>query len=127
MIAQASSGTGKTGTFAIATLQCLDPKDRQTQALVLAPTRELATQINKVMSKLGEFMHVHTHCCVGGTSVREDLQALEKGVHVVAGTPGRVSDMIKRNSIVPGGVKMLILDEADEMLSKGFKDQVFFF
>ena len=92
--------------------------------MVLAPTRELAQQIEKVMRALGDYLGVKVHACVGGTSVREDQRILSSGVHVVVGTPGRVFDMLRRQSLQPDNIKMFVLDEADEMLSRGFKDQV---
>lgn len=96
------------------------------QALILAPTRELAQQIGIVMRAIGDYLNVKVHACVGGTSVREDQRVLSSGVHVVVGTPGRVFDMLQRRSISPDYIKMFVLDEADEMLSRGFKDQVCF-
>jgi translation initiation factor 4A len=105
-------------------LQQLDYGLVQCQALVLAPTRELAQQIEKVMRALGDYLGVKVHACVGGTSVREDQRILQDGVHVVVGTPGRVFDMLRRQSLHPDCIKMFVLDEADEMLSRGFKDQV---
>lgn len=93
--------------------------------LVLSPTRELALQINSVIRALGEYMNVQTHACVGGTKVSEDVKKLEHGQHVVSGTPGRVYDMIKRRVLRTRQLKMLILDEADEMLSLGFKEQIY--
>lgn len=92
--------------------------------MVLAPTRELAQQIEKVMRALGDYLGVKVHACVGGTSVREDQRILSSGVHVVVGTPGRVFDMLRRQSLRPDYIRMFVLDEADEMLSRGFKDQV---
>lgn len=74
---------------------------------------------------LGEYMSVKTHCCIGGRSVNDDISKLEHGVHIVSGTPGRVYDMIQRRTMKLHSVKMLVLDEADEMLSRGFKDQVY--
>ncbi|RWW39816.1 hypothetical protein BHE74_00054811, partial [Ensete ventricosum] len=121
---QAQSGTGKTATFCAGILQQLDYGLVQCQALVLAPTRELAQQIEKVMRALGDYLGVKVHACVGGTSVREDQRILSSGVHVVVGTPGRVFDMLRRQSLRPDYIKMFVLDEADEMLSRGFKDQV---
>jgi translation initiation factor 4A len=126
VIAQAQSGTGKTATFAISILQKLDVTLRECQALVLAPTRELAQQIVKVMIALSDFMHgTVVHACVGGTAVREDIRTLQAGVHVVVGTPGRVYDMINRRALDMRSVKQFSLDEADEMLSRGFKDQIY--
>ncbi|KAJ2599861.1 translation initiation factor eIF4A [Coemansia sp. RSA 1721] len=124
VIAQAQSGTGKTATFSISILQKVDPTIPKTQALVLAPTRELAQQINKVMSSLGIFRKVKVHVCIGGTRVADDEKAFSEGAHVVVGTPGRVWDMIKRNIFRTDSVKLFALDEADEMLSRGFKDQI---
>lgn len=127
VIQQAQSGTGKTATFCSGILQQLDYGLVQCQALVLAPTRELAQQIEKVMRALGDYLGVKVHACVGGTSVREDQRILQAGVHVVVGTPGRVFDMLRRQSLRPDYIKMFVLDEADEMLSRGFKDQVCYF
>ncbi|EGF78376.1 eIF4AIII protein [Batrachochytrium dendrobatidis JAM81] len=125
VIAQAQSGTGKTATFSISVLQTIDTTRRQTQALILSPTRELATQIQSVVLALGDYMNVQCHACIGGTSIGEDIRKLDHGQHVVSGTPGRVFDMIKRRNLQTRDIKMLILDEADEMLSKGFKEQIY--
>jgi translation initiation factor 4A len=125
VIAQAQSGTGKTATFSISALQKLDLSNPQCQALILAPTRELAQQIQKVVIALGDFMKVQCHACIGGTIVREDMKILEAGAQVVVGTPGRVFDMINRGALKTDHMKMFILDEADEMLSRGFKDQIY--
>jgi len=124
-IAQAQSGTGKTATFAIATLQKIDLNLACCQALILAPTRELAQQIHKVVVALGDYMNASVHACIGGTAVREDLRILSKGVQVVVGTPGRVFDVINRGALRLDGCKIFCLDEADEMLSRGFKDQIY--
>ena len=96
-----------------------------TQALILAPTRELAQQIQKVVIALGDYMSIECHACVGGTNVREDMAKLQEGVHVVVGTPGRVYDMINRRALRTDHIKIFCLDEADEMLSRGFKDQIY--
>jgi len=125
VIAQAQSGTGKTATFSIGVLQSLDISSRETQALVLSPTRELAQQIQKVILALGDYQNVTCHACVGGKSVSEDIRQLDNGVHVVSGTPGRVFDMISRHSLRTRNIKMLVLDEADEMLNLGFKEQIY--
>ncbi|CAI0387330.1 unnamed protein product [Linum tenue] len=125
VIQQAQSGTGKTATFCSGILQQLDYALVECQALVLAPTRELAQQIEKVMRALGDYLGVKVHACVGGTSVREDQRILSSGVHVVVGTPGRVFDMLRRQSLRADSIKMFVLDEADEMLSRGFKDQIY--
>jgi ATP-dependent RNA helicase len=91
----------------------------------LSPTRELAQQIQKVCLAIGSFTSVQVHACIGGKSVGEDIRKLENGVHIVSGTPGRVFDMISRKSLSTRDIKMLVLDEADEMLNKGFKEQIY--
>lgn len=125
VIAQAQSGTGKTATFAIGILQKIDHTRRECQALILAPTRELAQQIQGVVLALGDKLGISCHACVGGTNVREDMGILEAGVHVIVGTPGRVFDMINRRALSTAALRMFVLDEADEMLSRGFKDQIY--
>jgi ATP-dependent RNA helicase len=125
VIAQAQSGTGKTATFSISILEKLDTSLRETQVLCLSPTRELAVQIQKVILALGDFMNVQCHACIGGTNLGEDIRKLDYGQHVVSGTPGRVFDMIKRRVLRTRAIKMLVLDEADEMLNKGFKEQIY--
>jgi len=125
VIAQAQSGTGKTATFAIGVLQQLDPNLQKCQALVLSPTRELAQQSQRVFLALGDFMKVNCHACIGGRSTQLDMQLLKETVHVVVGTPGRVNDMIARGCLDTRYVKWFVLDEADELLSKGFKDQIY--
>merc|ERR1712142_600168 len=96
-----------------------------TQALILAPTRELAQQIQKVVLALGDYMDVQCHACIGGTVIRDDVRKLQSGVHIIVGTPGRVYDMINRRVIDVKSIKMFVLDESDEMLSRGFKDQIY--
>jgi translation initiation factor 4A len=114
-IAQAQSGTGKTATFSISVLQTIDLKLNRTQALILAPTRELAQQIQKVARSLGDFLNITSHACVGGTLVRDDIRILRDGVQVVVGTPGRVYDMINRHVLDLSTVVIFVLDEADEI------------
>ena len=125
VIAQAQSGTGKTATFSISVLQQIDVAKKEVQALLLAPTRELAQQIQKVVVALGDYMNIECMACIGGTSVFEDKTRLQQGVHIVVGTPGRVFDMINRRNLPVAAIKMFVLDEADEMLSRGFKDQIY--
>lgn len=124
-IAQAQSGTGKTATFAISSLQKLDLSQKSCQALILSPTRELAQQTHKVIESLGDYMSAKVHVCVGGTAIRDDIQSLQQGVHIVVGTPGRVYDMINRRALSLKHCILFVLDEADEMLSRGFKDQIY--
>mmetsp|Transcript_22615 Transcript_22615/g.64176 ORF Transcript_22615/g.64176 Transcript_22615/m.64176 type:complete len:392 (-) Transcript_22615:159-1334(-) len=124
-IGQAQSGTGKTATFVIGVLQRIDMHKAVCQALILAPTRELANQIQKVALALGDYMQVRCHACIGGTSVRDDIDRLRDGQHVVVGTPGRVYDMISKRRLLVDDLITFVLDEADEMLSRGFKDQIY--
>jgi ATP-dependent RNA helicase len=125
VIAQSQSGTGKTAVFSIGVLQAINTASNETQALVLSPTRELAEQTQKVVLALGDFMNVQCHACIGGKSIGEDIRRLDYGVQVVSGTPGRVYDMIKRRNLRTRGIKMLVIDEADEMLNRGFKEQIY--
>jgi translation initiation factor 4A len=124
-IGQAQSGTGKTATFCIGVLQRIDYSHKQCQSLILAPTRELAQQIQKVALALGDYLQVKCHACIGGTSVRDDIDKLREGQHLVVGTPGRVFDMIGKRHLRADDLVTFVLDEADEMLSRGFKDQIY--
>jgi len=124
-IGQAQSGTGKTATFVIGCLQRIDFKHKACQGLILAPTRELANQIQKVALALGDYNNVRCHACIGGTSVRDDIDKLREGQHLVVGTPGRVFDMIGKRHLRVDDLICFVLDEADEMLSRGFKDQIY--
>ncbi|PON55877.1 hypothetical protein TorRG33x02_298270 [Trema orientale] len=125
VIAQAQSGTGKTSMIALTVCQLVDTSTREVQALILSPTRELASQTEKVILAIGSYINIQAHSCIGGKSVGEDIRQLEYGVHVVSGTPGRVCDMIKRRTLRTRAIKLLVLDESDEMLSRGFKDQIY--
>lgn len=125
-IAQAQSGMGKTATFVIGILQNIDTSVHKVQALILAPTRELAQQIQKVVVALGDYMGLNCHICIGGTLVVEDIRIFQNETpHVVVGTPGRVYDMIQRRALGTSQIKTFCLDEADEMLSRGFKEQIY--
>ncbi|KAF8819701.1 putative eukaryotic translation initiation factor 4A, isoform 3 [Cardiosporidium cionae] len=125
VIVQSQSGTGKTCVFCIGALQGIDSKIRDPQALILSPTRELAEQSQKVCLALGDYASVQVYSCVGGRRVGDDINALEAGVHIVSGTPGRVFHMIQLRHLSTRRIKLLVLDEADEMLNKGFKEQVY--
>ncbi len=124
IIAQARSGTGKTGTFGISVLERIDNTLKKPQALILAPTRELVEQITQVISSIGTFLNVKTEGFVGGKATRDDIIKLKAGVQVVVGTPGRIEDLISKNVLKLDHIKMFVLDEADEMLSRGFVEQV---
>ena len=127
VIAQAQSGTGKTACFAIGTLQIIDIAVNKVQAILLSPTRELAIQTKDVLDKLGNvFKDFRTRLIVGGNRVEDDVRAIrETTPHVLVGCPGRVYDMLYRRAINPYTIRILIMDEADEMLSSGFKDQIY--
>ena len=125
VIAQAQSGTGKTGAFSISSLQYIDISLIETQVMIIVPTRELVLQINKVISGLSEFMdNIYIKTLIGGTSVSNDIEQLKTPPHIIIGTPGRTYDMIKRHKINMLSIKLFILDEADEMLTRGFKEQI---
>ena len=127
VIAQAQSGTGKTATFTIGALQRVNIADSSTQVLILSPTRELSTQTAKVVSSLGSFMGgLKIQTLFGGSSIEEGSSFSNKNTpHIICGCPGRVFDMMRRDRISSKSIKLIILDEADEMLSAGFKDQVY--
>ena len=128
VIAQAQSGTGKTGCFAVGILLSIELEKNKTQALCLSPTRELSTQIKSVIDGIGSIMTgLKTQLLVGGTSTDEDIRGLQdkKQPHVVIGCPGRIYDMLRRKKLASTELKLLVLDEADEMLSSGFKEQVY--
>jgi translation initiation factor 4A len=126
VIAQAQSGTGKTGAFSVSCLQKVDHTNKEIQALIMSPTRELAIQIYKVVSSLGNFMkELNVKLLIGGTSMDLDIKEIENKPQIIVGTPGRVNDLIKKKKINTKTIKLMILDEADEMLSSGFKEQVY--
>jgi len=121
VIAQAQSGTGKTATYLIGSLQRIDPLMVATQALVFAPTRELACPIQAVASALGQHLRITTHACVGG----DDMDILRQSPHFVVGTPGRLRDMMSNRFILLDDLKTFVLDEMDEMMSRGFRGLIF--
>jgi translation initiation factor 4A len=126
IIAQAQSGMGKTGSFSIGMLSHINIESNNVQALILAPTHELVSQIETVVKSLGSIMNVRTKTLVGGTSIQNDVKELrEKKPHVVVGTAGRVYDMICRKYLSTDNIRIFVLDEADEMLSQGFKLQIY--
>jgi len=126
IIAQAQSGTGKTGAFTIGTLQIINPKLQKTQVIILSPTRELSRQTFDVIKKLSHFMDIRAQLLIGGTSTDIDRELLLNNVpHIAVGCPGRIFDMIRRKYLKTDNIIFLVLDEADEMLSAGFKDQIY--
>ena len=125
VLGQAQTGTGKTAAFALPILARLDLKQKLPQVLVLAPTRELAIQVAEAFQKYARHLPgFHVLPIYGGSDMRGQLRQLERGVHVVVGTPGRVMDHMRRGSLNLSGLQTLVLDEADEMLRMGFIDDV---
>ena len=125
IIVQAQSGTGKTATFSIGTLQKLDLKQKKCQTIILSPTRELAEQTHNVCKDISVYMKkLKISLSIGGTPVSENISEIKSGCQLVIGTPGRVFDMLKRNVIETVFVRTLVIDEADEMLSSGFIEQI---
>lgn len=99
VIVQSQSGTGKTCVFCLGALSVIDSAKRSPQVIILSPTRELAEQSQKVCLALGDYMEAQVHCCIGGTSMKDDMRALESGVHIISGTPGRVLHMIQERHL----------------------------
>jgi len=127
VIAQAQSGTGKTAAFSVGALSLVDLSKSETQILIMSPTRELTKQISLVISSIGSMMNgLSVYTLVGGSSIDDDTNKLKNSPpHVIVGCPGRVYDMIRRGNIKAKNIKLVVLDEADEMLSSGFKEQVY--
>ena len=125
IIAQAQSGTGKTGAFTVGALSRINESIQETQLLVLVPTRELADQVYTVIKDISSYTKITSLKVVGGTSVMICRNDLNNIPHVIVGTPGRVLDMIIKNYLITEKLKTLILDEADEMLSQGFKESIY--
>jgi len=124
LIVQARTGTGKTGAFGIVLADRLVSAQPGVQALVLAPTRELALQSARELSKIGKHNGIRTAAVYGGAAIERQIRELEEGAQVVSGTPGRVLDHLKRGTLDARGLKVLVLDEADEMLSMGFAEEL---
>jgi len=124
IIAQARSGTGKTATFCIGAMSRIDPSVKKTQVLILVHTRELAQQIRNVATSLGQHSNISVYAATGGQPLRDDLRAIEKGTHVMIGTPGRIYDLMTRKALNRDFIKVLVLDEADQMLEDRFKEQI---
>lgn len=125
VIAQAQSGTGKTATFSIGLLQRIDKDLEQIQGVVLTHTRELAFQVKNVLDGISKFMEINTNLCIGGTQVKNNINDLLENPHIVIGTPGRILDMINKKVLNTKYLKLLVVDEADEMLSKIFLNQIY--
>jgi ATP-dependent RNA helicase DeaD len=121
---QAQTGTGKTAAFGIPLIEQIDPDDPTVQAIVLAPTRELANQISQEVSRIGKYRGVRVSAIYGGAAMGKQLRDLERGAHVVIGTPGRILDHLSRGTLSLRTVRFLVLDEADRMLDMGFMPDV---
>ena len=126
VIGQAQTGTGKTAAFGVPIVESVEPKLNRTQALILTPTRELCLQVAGELAKIGKYRNVKALPVYGGQSLDRQVRALVQGVQVVVGTPGRVMDHMRRGTMVLDRVKMVILDEADEMLDMGFVEDIEF-
>jgi len=124
VIGQAQTGTGKTAAFGIPMVERLNPRLNKVQGLVLEPTRELAIQVAEHIGRLGKYAVFRVLPVYGGASIRKQISALERGVHIVVGTPGRIIDHLKRGTLSLTSVKVVVLDEADRMLDMGFLDDV---
>lgn len=125
LIAQSQSGTGKTGTFVIGTLQRIDQSVSGCQAIIVAPTRELAIQILEVAKNIGQYTKIKMVLCVGKSDINISREELcTDDATLVVGTPGRINDMIEKGFLSTRLIQLLVLDEADEMLSEGFQDQI---
>jgi translation initiation factor 4A len=125
LIAQAQSGTGKTGAFSIGTLCRIDESVKSIQSIILVPTRELADQVTKVITDLCSYTKITVMKVIGGTNVNLCRDELSKNPHIVVGTPGRILDMIRRRYLPTINIKLLTFDEADEILSQGFKEDIY--
>lgn len=124
VIGQAQTGTGKTAAFGLPTLNKIDVENPAIQALVIAPTRELAVQSQEELFRFGREKGVKVRSVYGGSSIEKQIKALKSGAHIVVGTPGRLLDLIKRKALKLNGIETLILDEADEMLNMGFLEDI---
>ncbi|HZX13350.1 MAG TPA: DEAD/DEAH box helicase, partial [Thermodesulfobacteriota bacterium] len=126
IIGQAQTGTGKTVAFGIPIVERIDPLDKEVQAIVLTPTRELAVQVSKELGKIGKHKRITVLPVYGGQPIGKQLDQLSKGVNIVVGTPGRVIDHIRRGTLSLKSVRIAVLDEADRMLDMGFIDDMKF-
>lgn len=125
VVGQAQTGTGKTAAFGIPAIDMVDPQRNETQALILCPTRELAVQVSEELAKIARYKRgVRTLPIFGGQPIERQIKGLKKGVQIVIGTPGRVMDHMRRRTLKLDNLKMMILDEADEMLNMGFREDI---
>ena len=125
VIGQAQTGTGKTAAFGIPMIDQVDPTINKPQALILCPTRELAVQVEGEIVKLSKYKRgISSTCIYGGESIDRQIKSLKRGVQIVVGTPGRIMDHMQRRTLNLSQVSIIVLDEADEMLDMGFRDDI---
>src|SRR5690606_9106321 len=124
VIAQAQTGSGKTAAFGLPIIETIDPRVRGVQALILCPTRELAIQVSEALHKYGRHKRVETLPIYGGQPYERQFRGLQRGVHIVVGTPGRVMDHMRRGTLSLESLEFFVLDEADEMLDMGFVEDI---
>ena len=125
VIGQAQTGTGKTASFGLPLIESINPEFNKVQAIILCPTRELATQVTGELRKFTKYKEgVKVLAVYGGESIERQIKALKQGVKIVVGTPGRIMDHLRRKTLKLNNVKMCVLDEADEMLNMGFEEDI---
>lgn len=125
VIGQAQTGTGKTAAFGLPILDMIDPQDKSQQAIILCPTRELAIQVAEELRALSKYKEgIRTLPIYGGQPIERQIHALKKGVQIIIGTPGRVMDHMRRHTLKLHNTKIVVLDEADEMLDMGFREDI---
>ena len=124
-IIQAQSGTGKTATYLLSGLNLIDINKKNCQVLIVSPTRELGNQIYKVLKNLSKYTKINMASCIGGSSIKKGISQIKKGAQVIVGTAGRIYHMIEENILGLDNLKLLILDEADDILLMGFKEKIY--
>ena len=125
LIGQSKTGTGKTASYGLPIIEKIEPKEKTVQAIILCPTRELAVQISEEIKKFTKYKeNIKNLAIYGGQSIETQIRALKKGVQIVIGTPGRVMDHMRRKTLKLNNVKIVVLDEADEMLNMGFEEDI---
>ncbi|MCW5205241.1 DEAD/DEAH box helicase, partial [Desulfobulbus sp. N2] len=125
IVSLAQTGTGKTAAFGLPLIHLIDAKDKQTQGLILCPTRELCMQVSRDLESFSRFTQgIKVLAIYGGASIEQQMRELRKGVQIIVATPGRLRDLIRRGKVDISGVRYAVFDEADEMLQMGFQDEL---
>ncbi|MCI5145508.1 MAG: DEAD/DEAH box helicase, partial [Candidatus Electrothrix sp. AR3] len=125
VVSLAQTGTGKTAAFGLPLIQLVNPKKRQTQGLILCPTRELCMQVSRDLASYSRFISgINILAVYGGASIEQQMRELRKGVQIIVATPGRLRDLIRRGKVDISAVRYAVFDEADEMLQMGFQDEL---